>query len=569
MSNPDLSILIPARNEMFLARTIQDLLTNIRGNTEIIVVLDGAPADPPLPMDERVTVVWLHESVGQRIATNIACRLSKAKYVAKVDAHCAFDEGFDVKMIEKMKLAGDDVTMVPVMRNLHAFDWVCPDGHRRYQSPSGPCTTCGKPTERDVVWFAKPSPRSTGYCFNTEPKFQYFGELKKRLTPVDGLTETMSIQGSFFMLTQERYWALNICDKAFGSWGSQGIEVALKTWLSGGRVLVNHDTWYAHLFRTQGSDFGFPWPFDVVAAGKAKEMARSIFFTGTFPKQIRPLPWLLEKFWPVPGWTLDDVAKLKANVMPELRAEPEKPSEPEDEGEGVSEHGIPLPGKVAPPQKGIIYYTDNRLDPVIAYRTRLQLLKAKLPIVSASLKPIDFGENIVLPLERGPLTMAKQILAALEASTAEYVFFCEHDVLYHPSHFDFTPPSKQVYYYNVNVWKVNSATGHCVKVDDCRQLSGLCGYRKTLIRHYRERIRRIEAEGFTRKMGFEPGTHRRQERVDDLKSATWSSELPNVDIRHTQNLTSSRWRPEEFRDQRYVRGWKEADEVPGWGRIVL
>ena len=32
-----------------------------------------------------------------------------------------------------------------------------------------------------------------------------------------------------------------------GNWGNQGIEVALKTWLSGGGVLVNHNTWYAHV----------------------------------------------------------------------------------------------------------------------------------------------------------------------------------------------------------------------------------------------------------------------------------------------------------------------------------
>ena len=51
----------------------------------------------------------------------------------------------------------DDWTMVPIMRNLHAFDWVCEDGHRRYQGPSGVCTTCQKPTTKDVVWIAKQS----------------------------------------------------------------------------------------------------------------------------------------------------------------------------------------------------------------------------------------------------------------------------------------------------------------------------------------------------------------------------------------------------------------------------
>ncbi|KKT34567.1 MAG: hypothetical protein UW23_C0034G0006 [Candidatus Collierbacteria bacterium GW2011_GWA1_44_12] len=41
----DLSILIPSRNEMFLARTIEDILSNIEGNTEIIVGLES-PLSP-------------------------------------------------------------------------------------------------------------------------------------------------------------------------------------------------------------------------------------------------------------------------------------------------------------------------------------------------------------------------------------------------------------------------------------------------------------------------------------------------------------------------------------------
>ena len=122
----------------------------------------------------------------------------------------------------------------------------------------------------------------------------------------------MSLQGSFFMLTREKYWELNICDSdTFGSWGSQGIEVACKTWLSGGRVVVNHDTWYAHLFRTKGGDFGFPYPNSGSKAQKAKKLAKDIFFNNKWDKAIRPLSWLVEKFWPVKGWSDEDLANLK------------------------------------------------------------------------------------------------------------------------------------------------------------------------------------------------------------------------------------------------------------------
>lgn len=311
MSAKDLSILIPARNEMFLARTIEDILQHIEADTEVIAVEDGQWSDPGIPQHERVNVIYLPESIGQRAATNMACRLSMAKYIMKCDAHCAFDKGFDRKMLEAFKETGDNVTMAPTMRNLHAFDWVCPDGHRRYQSPSGPCKDCGKETTRDIVWIPKIKPQSNSYCFDSEPHFQYFNEYTKRPGYGGDITESMSLQGSFFMLTREKYWELDICDESFGSWGSQGIEVACKTWLSGGRVLVNHRTWYAHLFRTQGSDFGFPYPQSGHQVDHAKKHAKNIFFNKKWPKQKHPLSWLLKKFWPVRGWTEEELAKLE------------------------------------------------------------------------------------------------------------------------------------------------------------------------------------------------------------------------------------------------------------------
>src|SRR3972149_9413036 len=116
-----LSILIPSRNEEFLARTIQDILENMSDQTEIIALRDGAWADPAISQHPRVNVIYLPESIGQRAATNLACKLSKAKYVAKVDAHTSYDKGFDRKMIEAFKETGDNVVMAPTMRNLHCF----------------------------------------------------------------------------------------------------------------------------------------------------------------------------------------------------------------------------------------------------------------------------------------------------------------------------------------------------------------------------------------------------------------------------------------------------------------
>jgi hypothetical protein len=112
------------------------------------------------------------------------------------------------------------------------------------------------------------------------------------------------------MSTREKYWEWELCDEKLGNWGNQGIEVAVKTWLAGGRVLCNHKTWYAHMFRTQGGDFSFPWPAGGRDTMRTKKNVRDLLWEGKWSKQVRPLKWLVEKFWPVPGWTKNDLDKL-------------------------------------------------------------------------------------------------------------------------------------------------------------------------------------------------------------------------------------------------------------------
>jgi hypothetical protein len=101
-----------------------------------------------------------------------------------------------------------------------------------------------------------------------------------------------------------------LCDESLGSWGNQGIEVACKSWLSGGRVLVNHKTWYAHLFRTQGGDFSFPYEQRESQIQKTKKKTWDLFVNG-WEKQVRPVSWLVERFWPTHGWTAEELAELR------------------------------------------------------------------------------------------------------------------------------------------------------------------------------------------------------------------------------------------------------------------
>jgi len=324
----DLSVLIPARNEEFLSITVENILKNIRGNTEILVGLDGEWANPPIKDDPRVSIIYHNESVGQRAMTNDLCKLSKAKYVMKIDAHCAVDEGFDVKMVDAFKEVGDNVTMIPALYNLHAFNWKCKKcGNEWYQSPIP--THCQLPAEarkdnpacdnttdfeRVMIWKPRGGRRNETYRFDTTLHFMYHRSWSKE-HPEGDLVETMSAQGSCFMLSRKKYWELNICDEDFGSWGQQGTEIACKTWLSGGKLLTNRKTWYSHMFRTQGGTFGFPFPLNPTQVDHARRYSRELFMDNTWKGQIHPLSWLIEKFKPLPDWHKAEFKEIYDKVI--------------------------------------------------------------------------------------------------------------------------------------------------------------------------------------------------------------------------------------------------------------
>ncbi len=225
--------------------------------------------------------------------------------------------------------------------------------------------------------------------------------------------------------------------------------------------------------------------------------------------------------------------------------------------------------------KSIIYYTDNRLPEPIAAAVQRQLLISGLPIMSTSLAPMHFGRNIVVHGAPGYISMVAQIIAGLEASSADYVFFCEHDVLYHPSHFDFTPPRDDVYYYNMNNWRWAYPGNKVIRYDGLTSLSQLCANRKLALRHFnmrQEKMNEIGLEQFRTKdphmarvWGYEPG--RRPVGQGALlaeKRDSWNSPFPNIDIRHAGTFSLRKVSRKDFHQQ--PTGWMETtlDKVPGW-----
>jgi hypothetical protein len=226
--------------------------------------------------------------------------------------------------------------------------------------------------------------------------------------------------------------------------------------------------------------------------------------------------------------------------------------------------------------KGIIYYTDNRIGEPIIPVVQKQLLKVGLPIISCSLKPINFGKNIVLKgLRRSYPTMVLQIITALGASTAKYVFFCEHDCLYPKSHFNFTPLEDNIFYYNSNVWRWKFGNKKAITHKRMLPLSCLCVNREFALNHYQMRQKKIKEWGLNkfrsreprlaRIWGYEPGTKKkRRGGFSDDNFGVWYSEYPVIDIRHSWTFSKPKVTLDSFKHK--PKNWQEIpiEKIPYW-----
>ena len=265
------SVIIPARNEKYLQKTIETVLAAAEGAIEVIVMLDGYLPDPPINTgDSRVIFVHNQEAIGQRQSVNAGARMAKGKYIMKLDAHCSVDKGFDVKLAADCEY---DWTVIPRMYNLDVDTWQ-PKLHKR----------------TDYMYIGQ----SEGRMLRAE---YYNHGQPDNDKPID---DTMCNMGPCFFMHKDRYWELGGMDENHGSWGQMGVETSLKAWLSGGSLKVNKKTWFAHWFRGGGGP-GFPYPISGKSVEKARQYSRDLWMNDKWPQQKRNFAWVVNKFNP-PGW---------------------------------------------------------------------------------------------------------------------------------------------------------------------------------------------------------------------------------------------------------------------------
>lgn len=280
MANSKVSVLIAARNEPYLQRTITDAFNKAEGELEVIAVLDGYR--PSIEDHKNQILIYHPEWIGQRQAINQAAKLATGKFIFKVDAHCIFDKGFDIKLADDCEY---DWTTVPTRHGVIEDKWKKRGGVVNYMRMTSP-------SERGDLGL-----RATAW-------YQY----RKRPCAAEVLSDIMILQGSGWFLHRERFWELGGMDEKHGHWGAMGCEMACKTWLSGGRLVRNKKTWYAHWQRgrrkpesRKGSQPRFYYlPRETVRIAHA--YAKDLWFNNKWPKQEREFKWILDKFAPLLGW---------------------------------------------------------------------------------------------------------------------------------------------------------------------------------------------------------------------------------------------------------------------------
>ncbi|HEC60937.1 MAG TPA: glycosyltransferase family 2 protein [bacterium] len=284
MSRGKVSVIIPARKEPYIRETLRDLYAGAVGDIEVILVLDGDVPDYELPEDKRLRVYYNSTPQGLRPCLNAAISMAKGKYILKMDAHCTIGEGWDKILKADCE---DNWVVIPRRYWFDATTWSIKDmphvDAMRYPYPF-------KQVYR---------PRLTG-----RPWPERAEEHKDEM-----LTEDLTYQGSMWFM-QRKHWnrigCMNPSD-GYGTFGEEPQEIGFKTQLGPweGKVMRNKNTWYAHWSKPSSH-----WQTDPEIAGRVtdKEFHHAIawafdyWWFNRWEDQAHDIEWLIDRFWPLPGW---------------------------------------------------------------------------------------------------------------------------------------------------------------------------------------------------------------------------------------------------------------------------
>jgi glycosyltransferase involved in cell wall biosynthesis len=289
-----LSVIIPSRNISswkFTQKTVDDLFNKATDEIEVICILDGYVLEPPLKERANLTVIHHETSQGMRQGINLGANLAKGKYIMKCDDHCMFDQGFDEKLAAD---CDDNWLVVPSRYSLNGQEWI-----RKYG-----------PIDYDYLTYPFFHDDQFGYGFHGkkwhgERGFAggYFDREKKLKNVL--IDDIIAFQGSCWFMTKDNFDRIGGMQQEGYRNHQEAQELLFKTWLSGGRCVVNKKTYYCHLHK--GQTYGRGYHISKKYMIDSAVYSTDVWMNNKWPGQIHKFKWLIEKekWWPLGTWPDD------------------------------------------------------------------------------------------------------------------------------------------------------------------------------------------------------------------------------------------------------------------------
>jgi glycosyltransferase involved in cell wall biosynthesis len=286
--NEKLSVIIPSRNSPYIQKTIDDISEKAVGPIEIIVVLDGYWPNPALKANKNLIIVHSGAVKSVRVNVNAAARIATGKYIMKSDDHCMYAEGFD----EALKAdCEENWIAIPSRYSLDVKNW------KRKDKPPIEYLYLTYPYATDDIYGIGFNGRKlTGKTQGMQGYYEPENKFKDKL-----IDDIMIFQGSCWFMHKKHFKNIDYYNEKFPNMWQESTEICFKTWLSGGRVVRNKKTWYAHFHKNP--DEGGRW-FNLSKRemNETKTMAVDYWMNNSWPKQTKDIKWLIDKFSPLPGW---------------------------------------------------------------------------------------------------------------------------------------------------------------------------------------------------------------------------------------------------------------------------
>ena len=304
------SVIIPSYNCKYVSRTVDNIFLNATGEIEVIVLLDNYVPNPPIKERENLTIIRKEVRTGMRNSINMGAAIASGKYLMKTDDHCSFSKGFDEALQIDIQ---NNWLVVPSRYFLDPEKWERRREAVEYEFMAYPYVYLDR-HRYGIGLYAKKWLGENGINpENMGPKEFYYKENERKDIKIDDI---MIFHGSCWFTSAEHFKNIEgLSETLFDTLYQEPQELSFKTWLIGGRVVINKHAWHAHMHKMNDSipvddPQSRGYHLDLNAMRRTERFGTVYWMNNCWKPAIYPMEWLIEKFWPIPGWP-DDWKRCK------------------------------------------------------------------------------------------------------------------------------------------------------------------------------------------------------------------------------------------------------------------